>query len=36
MKELKLFFRRLLDRGYLRSQLIHLSQQAMDNAKPYL
>ena len=36
MKELKLFFHRLPDRVYLRSQLIHLSQQAMDNAKPYL
>jgi hypothetical protein len=36
MKELKLFFHRLLDRGYQSSQLTPLFQQAMDNAKAYL
>jgi hypothetical protein len=36
MKELKLFFHRLLDRGYQSSQLTPLFQQAMDNAKIYL
>jgi hypothetical protein len=33
MKELKLFFHRLLDRGYQLSQLTPLFQQAIDNAK---
>ncbi len=32
MKELKLFFCRLLDQGYQSSQLTPLFQQAMDNA----
>ncbi len=36
MKELKLFFRRLLDRGYQTTQLTPLFQQAMDNDKAYL
>ena len=36
MKTLKLFFHRLLDRGYQSSQLTPLFQQAMDNAKAYL
>jgi hypothetical protein len=36
MKELKLFFHRLLDRGYQMSQLTHLFQQLMDNANAYL
>ena len=36
MKELKLFFHRLLDRGYQSIQLTPLFQQAMDNAKVYL
>ena len=36
MKELKLFFHRLLDRGYQSHQLTPLFQQAMDNAKAYL
>ena len=36
MKEIKLFFHRLLDRGYQSSQLTPLFQQAMDNAKVYL
>ena len=36
MKELKLFFHRLLDRGYQSNQLTPLFQQAMDNAKAYL
>jgi hypothetical protein len=36
MKELKLFFHRLLDRGYQTAQLIPLFQQGMDNAKAYL
>jgi hypothetical protein len=35
-KELKLFFHRLLDRGYQSHQLTPLFQQAMDNAKVYL
>ena len=35
-KELKLFFHRLLDRGYQKYQLTPLFQQAMDNAKAYL
>ncbi len=36
MKELKLFFHRLLDRGYQSHQLTPLFQKAMDNAKTYL
>jgi hypothetical protein len=36
MKELKLFFHRLLDRGYQTTQLIPFFQQGMDNAKAYL
>jgi hypothetical protein len=36
MKELKLFFHRLLDRGYQSNQLTPPFQQAMDNAKAYL
>jgi len=36
MKELKLFFRRLLDRGYQTTQLTPLFQQAMDNDKACL
>ncbi len=35
-KELKLFFHRLLDRGYQFHQLTPLFQQAMDNAEVYL
>ena len=35
-KELKLFFHRLLDRGYQSHQLTPLFQQAMDNAEAYL
>ncbi len=36
VRELKLFFRRLLDQGYQSSQLMLLFQQAMDNTKNYL
>jgi hypothetical protein len=36
MKELKLFFHRLLDRGYQSNQLTPLFQQAIDNAKTHL
>jgi hypothetical protein len=36
MKELKLFFHRLLDRGYQSNQLTPLFQQAIDNAKAYI
>jgi hypothetical protein len=36
VRELKLFFYRLLDQGYQSSQLTPLFQQAMDNAKNYL
>jgi hypothetical protein len=36
MKELKLFFHRLLDRGYQSNQLTPLFQQAIDNAIEYL
>jgi hypothetical protein len=36
MKELKLFFHRLLDRGYQSNQLTPPFQQTMDNAKAYL
>ena len=36
MRELKLFFHCLLDRGYQSIQLTPLFQQAMDNAKVYL
>ncbi len=36
VRELKLFFHRLLDRGYQSSQMTPLFQQAMDNAKNYL
>ncbi len=36
VRELKLFFHRLLDQGYQSSQLTLLFQQAMDNAKNYL
>jgi len=35
-KELKLFFHRLLDRGYQSNHLTPLFQQAIDNAKAYL
>ena len=35
-RELKLFFHRLLDRGYQSSHLTPLLQQAIDNAKAYL
>jgi hypothetical protein len=34
--ELKIFFHRLLDRGYQSSQLTPMFQQAIDNAKNYL
>jgi len=36
MKELKLFFHRLLDRGYQSHHLTPLFQKAIDNAKTYL
>jgi len=36
MKELKLFFHRLLDRGYQKTKLTLLFQQGMDNAKVHL
>jgi hypothetical protein len=36
VKELKLFFHRLLDRGYQSNQLTPLFQQAIDNATAYL
>jgi hypothetical protein len=35
-KELKLFFHRLLDRGYQSDQLTPLFQQAIDNAEAYM